>query len=136
MYSVFFLHVCSGCCATMYLCTPSQETCLSSVATSRALLAEGEQAVIPLLTPYLLCKCMGGNILLHLRTGARKSAFLLQINNHKRPNNFPPPFPGIQNTYRNPELLQIFFSEKYIVTKIFLMARMAAGLVFFVVLFF
>lgn len=71
-----------------------------------------------------------GNILLRLKKGARKSAFLLwDTYNHDKPNKFFPSFPGIQNTYGNPELLQIFFQENDIVTKIFLMAAMDAVLV-------
>ena len=129
MYSVFFLRVCSGCCATVYLCNPSQETRLSSVATSQALLAERRQTVIPLLALHHACKCMGGNILWCLGKSARKSAFLLwDTYNHNKHNSFP--------TYGNPELLTIFFQENDIVTKIFLMTRMAAGLGFSVRFFF
>lgn len=113
---------------TVHLCNPFQETHLSSLAASQAPLAEGGQAVTPLLTPSLPHRCMGGNILLHLKKSARKSEFLLWgTYNHNKPNNFPPSFPGNQNTYGNSDLLQIFFQENDIVTKIFLMARMAAG---------
>lgn len=34
-WTVLFLHVCSGCCATMYLCNPSQETWHFSSTTIR-----------------------------------------------------------------------------------------------------
>ena len=99
------------------------------MAASQTPWAEGGQTAILLLTPCLPWKCVGGNILLHSRKSAKKSAFLLwSTYNPSKPNNFPPSFLEIQNTSGNRELLQIFFQENGIVTKIFLMARMTAVL--------
>lgn len=68
--TAFFLHVCIVCCATVYLCKLSQETCLSSVAASQTDYH-----------PYCACKCMNDVWRRVLRNQHSCSGLLIIITN-------------------------------------------------------